>query len=116
VNTRDFFERLQTEEQVAKVSLETGIPVARLKELHALCDLSRITGVGGVFARVIYEAGIRSSREFALSDASKQLLHYRAVIDKHGYKAGHFSEEDIRYCIDYARVVSEADNTSEEQN
>ena len=112
VSSRDFFERVQTEEQESKISRETGIPLARLKELHCLCDLSRITGVGGVFARVVYEAGIRSSREFALTDASEHHRLYRAVIDKYGYKAGHFSEEDIRYCIDYARVVAEADNES----
>jgi hypothetical protein len=110
VSTRDFFEKVQTGKQKAKVSKETGIPVARLKELHALCDLSRITGVGGVFARVVYEAGIRSSREFAFTDAPEHYLLYRAVMDKHAYALGHFSEEDIRYCINYARVVAEADN------
>ena len=109
MNTRDFFEGVQNTEQQEMVSKETGIPVARLIELYALCDLSRITGVGGVFARVVYEAGIRSSQKFALTDAPEHYRHYRAVIDKYGYAAGHFSEEDICYCIDYAKVVAEAD-------
>jgi hypothetical protein len=108
-NTRDFFEGVQSGEQETKVSKETGIPVARLKELYALCDLSRITGVGGVFARVVYEAGIRSSKEFAHTDAPEHCRLYRAIIDKYKYTAGHFSEDDIRYCIDYARVLEEAD-------
>jgi len=112
VNTRDFFERVRTGGQEIKVSKETGIPIARLKELHALCDLSRITGVGGVFARVVYEAGIRSTREFANTHAQEHYQLYKAVVDKYAYAAGHFSEEDIRYCIDYARVVVEADNES----
>jgi len=112
VSTRDFFEMVQSGEQEAKVSKETGIPVARLKELHALCDLSRITGVGGVFARVVYEAGIRSSRQFAKTDAPAHYRLYRTVMDKYDYAVGHFSEEDIRYCIEYAKVVTEADNES----
>lgn len=112
LNTRDFFERVQSGPQQSGVYSETGIPVARLKELHALCDLSRITGVGGVFARVVYEAGIRSVREFADTDAPAHYRKYMAVIDKQGYAAGHFSEEDIRYCIDYANVLAEADNTT----
>lgn len=115
VSTRDFFERVQTDEQKANASKDTGIPVARLKELHALCDLSRITGVGGIFARVIYEAGIRSTRDFAETDAAKHYRLYKAAIEKYKYAAGHFSEEDIRYCIDYARVVAEADHVSEKK-
>jgi len=113
VNTRDFFEKVQTGEQKSRISRETGIPIPRLMELHALCDLSRITGVGGVFARVVYEAGIRSSREFASTDAPGQYKLYRRIIEKRGLAAGHFSEEDIRYCIDYAKVVTEADNGAE---
>jgi len=116
VSTRDFFETVKSSEQEAKVSRETGIPVARLKELHALCDLSRITGVGGVFARVVYEAGIRSSPEFARTEAALHYKLYMATIDKYKYAAGHFSEEDIRYCIEYAKVVTEADSKIEEQD
>lgn len=114
VNTRDFFEQVQSEEQQRRCSRDTGIPVTRLKELHALCDLSRITGVGAVFARILYETGIRSPGEFALTDAR---LHHRqcmAVIEKRAYDAGHFSEGDIRYCIEYARVVAEADDHTAE--
>ena len=116
VSTRDFFEKVQSEKQMAELSKETGIPPARLNELHALCDLSRITGVGGVFARVVYEAGIRSSHEFAQTEAALHCQQYMAVILKYGYAAGHFSEEDIRYCIEYARVVAEADHTTEEKD
>jgi hypothetical protein len=110
VHTRDFFEKVQPGEQQARISRETGIPIARLRELQALCDLSRITGVGGVFARVVYETGIRSSREFAGTDAPVHYKLYREVTEKVGLSAGHFSEEDIRYCIDYAKVVAESDN------
>ncbi|MEN8231043.1 MAG: DUF4332 domain-containing protein, partial [Bacteroidota bacterium] len=59
-NTREFFERVQTSNQQHEIAGETGIPKERLKEIFALCDLSRITGVGGVFARIVFEAGIRS--------------------------------------------------------
>jgi hypothetical protein len=109
-NTRDFYEGVRSAEQNTRLSQDTGIPLARLMELNALCDLSRITGVGGVFARVVYEAGIRSSNEFALTNAPKHYQLYMAVIDKYGYTAGHFSEEDIRYCIQYAKVIREVDN------
>ena len=70
--------------------------------------------MGGVFARVVYEAGIRSCREFAWTDAPVHYKLYRKMMEKRGYATGHFSEEDIRYCIDYAKVLAEADNEAEE--
>jgi len=89
-NTRDFFELAQTGPMRTGLASITGIPEARLLELFVLCDLSRICGVGGTMARFCYEAGIRSVREFA-GVQSPQFSE--------------FSEEDIRYCIEYARVI-----------
>ena len=109
-NTRDLFERVQTEPQQAGLSVNTGIPAYRLKELFSLCDLSRITGVGGIFARVLYEAGIPSTEEFVRTDSSALLKRCLAVIEKHGYAAGKLGEEDMRYGISYARVITAYDN------
>jgi len=113
-NTRDFFERVQTLDQKTLVSRETGIPLARLGELHALCDLSRITGVGGVFARVMYETGIRSTGEFVFTSAPIQYRKYNKVIDTYAYAMGPLSEEDIQYCMAYASLLAQADLHAEE--
>ncbi len=104
-HTRDFFERVQTGDDRIKVSARTGIPLERLKEIFILTDLSRITGAGAVFTRVIYETGITSVCEFASSEAESQYQACLKVVEKHGYNAGHFSSKDIQYCIDYAKVI-----------
>lgn len=109
INTRDFFEQLQTEEQQKDLSAGSGIPEYRLKELYSLCDLSRITGVGGIFARILYEAGTRSVEEYVNTDPSTQLKKCLDVIEKYGYAAGNLGEDDIRYGINYARVVLACD-------
>ena len=96
-NTRDFFELAQTGPEQSDLASKTGIPEARLLELFALCDLSRITGVGDTMARFCYEAGIRSVREFAGVQPPQ---------------FPEFSEEDIRYCIEYARVIFEYEQIS----
>lgn len=111
-NTRDFFEQVQTGQQQKDLSLYTGIPAYRLEELYALCDLSRVTGVGGIFARVLYEAGIRSAREYAEADVPGLLKSCRAVIEKHGYQAGKLGEKDIQYGIEYAMVIVTCDRKS----
>lgn len=91
-NTKDYFENVQTEMQRKDMAGQTGIPEARLRELYVLCDFSRITGVGGSMARMVYEAGIRSTREFATGDERF---------------ADQLSEDDISYCIAYATVITE---------
>lgn len=112
-NTKDLFEQVQSEHQQAQLAATTGIPEYRLKELFSLCDLSRITGVGGLFARVVYEAGIRSTGEFARTEATSQVEKYLAVIEKRGYAAGNLGVEDIRYSINYASVVVACDIKSD---
>jgi hypothetical protein len=114
-NTKDLFEQVQTDQQQARLAESTGIPVYRLKELFTLCDLSRITGVGGIFARMVYEAGIRSTVEFARTEISTQLSSYRAVIEKYRYAAGKLGEEDISYGINYAKVIVACDNKSDKK-
>lgn len=112
-STKNFFEQMQTQEQQAELSLNTGIPAYRLNELYSLCDLSRITGVGGIFARILYEAGIRCTEAFASSDISTLLNSCQLVIEKHGYAAGKLGEEDLKYGINYASVIVSCDHKSE---
>lgn len=97
-NTRRFFELAQTDEQRKKMAGNTGIPEERLRELYALCDLSRITGVGAAMARMVYESGIRSTREFS---GTKERF------------SAELGEEDIRYCLAYAKVIAEMDRNQE---
>jgi hypothetical protein len=108
-DTRDFFEQVSAGQQQAELSSSTGIPVYRLKEIYSLCDLSRITGVGGIFARVLYEAGIRSPEEYASAEVQEVLEHCRHIIQKYGYPAGKLGVKDMQYGINYARVVTACD-------
>jgi hypothetical protein len=106
-NTRDFFESVQTTAQRTLIAKQTGIPESRLREIFALCDLSRITGVGSFYARIIYEAGIRSVYDFATTDTTTHNKHYRKVLEKRGYPVKKLSEDDLQYCIDYATILTQ---------
>lgn len=112
-HTGDLFERVQTERQQDDLSVSTGIPSYRLNELFTLCDLSRATGVGGIFARVLFEAGIRSTADFAGADWTDLLERCRGVIERNGYAIGTLAEMDIAYAIHYAKVVLKCDQKSD---
>jgi hypothetical protein len=106
-NTRDYFESVQTASQRENVSGLTGIPESRLMEIACLCDLTRITGVGALYARFIYDSGIRSAKEFAKTEPAFHFLKYKERLKKYKYPIAPVSEEDIQYCIDYANVIVE---------
>jgi hypothetical protein len=106
-NTRNFFESVQNTTQRTLMAKQTGIPDSRLREILALCDLSRITGVGGFYARIIYEAGLRSVCDFATTDAATHNKNYRKVLEKRGYPVKKLSEDDLQYCIDYATLLTQ---------
>jgi hypothetical protein len=114
-STRDFYEELQTQQQQSEFSHKSGIPSYRLKEIFTLCELSRITGVGGVFARILYEAGIHSSEDLSHMDPSALLDCSKQVIEKNGYETGMPGEKDMHYGISYAKVLAACDRKAEKQ-
>lgn len=104
-NTKQFFEDVQSPEQRKEMAASTGIPLARLAEIYSLCDLSRITGVGGFYARIIYHAGICSVEDFAGTDAAAHNVLYLASLARLGYPVKALGEEDLQYCINYAILI-----------
>jgi len=106
-NTRTFFEAAQSAEQRLEMAKLTGIPLSRLTEIFTLCDLSRITGVGGIYARIIYHAGIRSVMQFAATDTATHNELYFKSLEKLGYPLKAPGEEDLQYCISYASLIAE---------
>lgn len=110
-NTRDFFEQVQSSGQRRQVSAVTGIPENRIDEIFHLCDLSRISGVGALYCRILYDSGIRSVREFAETDIRTHNEKYLAAVEKYSYPAKPLSEDDIRYCLDYATTILEMNAT-----
>lgn len=106
-NTRELFESAQSPEQRKMISGQCGIPEERLRELFSLCDLSRITGVGAFYARIIYHAGIKSLLDFAKTDPATHNELYMAILNRFGYPVKALGEEDIQYCINYATLLLE---------
>ena len=115
LNTKNLFEQVHNPDQQEELATSTGIPAYRLEELFSLCDLSRISGIGGIFARVVYEAGIRSAEEFAQTEASSHISKYKAIIEKHGYAAGDIGENDISYCLAYAKEIVACDQKKDKK-
>jgi len=98
-NTKQLFDRGRSKSDRAGLSKQTGVPAVDLLELVGLSDLARISGVGPVFARIIYDAGYDSLAR--LSDASADEVYEQLVVlnREKEFTRARFTEKDVRFCI-----------------
>jgi len=83
-----------------KLSEKFKLPLDKLSELVSLCDLVRITGVGPVFARIIYDSGIYTVRNFLSCDSFELLERLSITSSEKGLTKSKFTLKDIEYCIE----------------
>lgn len=104
--TKQLFEKGHDSEARQQLSQVTGIPLERLNELIALSDLARLYGVGPVFARMIYNAGIRSVKTFVQYDAEE----FVSLYEKATHKEADFSVDDMSFCLELAKELEHPDD------
>jgi len=100
-NTKQLFLESQNNEKREKLYRETGLPVEVLNELIGLSDLSRIYGVGPVFARMIYDVGIKSVKEFVENTAEDFIRIY----EEQSQKKADFGVGEIQFSLELAREL-----------
>ena len=100
-NTKQLFEKGKLSEARQQLSQVTGISRERLDELVSLSDLARLYGVGPVFARMIYDAGIRSVKTFVRYDAEE----FVSLYEKATHKKADFSVNDINFSLELAKEL-----------
>ncbi len=100
-NTKQFYNKVNIGKGTRLISQEIDVPLDKIKELASLSDLSRLYGVGPVFARLIFSAGIDSVASFINYSAQEFIQIYENKTNK---KAD-FSENDIKFSIDLAKEL-----------
>ena len=106
-NTKQLFNNIIEGMDANRIFQETGISIDKLNELASLSDLARLYGVGPVFARMIYDVGIKSVESFIKYSADEFIKIYENKTNK---KAD-FSESDIRFSIDLAKELAKNKKT-----
>lgn len=72
-----------------------------LEELISLSDLVRLYGVGPLFAKLIYQAGVKSINDFT-TYSGKQFVE---IYEKKTGKRADFSINDINFSLEIARLI-----------
>ena len=86
-----------------KLSEKHNLLFDKLSELVCLFDLVRITGVGPVFARIIYDSGINTVKNFLSYDAFELFERLTKTNSEKGLTKAKFTQKDIEYCIELGR-------------
>jgi predicted RecB family nuclease len=73
-------------------------------EIVSLSDLSRVYGVGPVFARLIYDVGIRSIEEF-VGHTAEEFIH---IYEEQTQKKADFGVGEIQFSLELAKELDPA--------
>jgi hypothetical protein len=99
-DSKQLFENAAKREDRQKLSANLNLPFDKLSELVCLCDLVRITGVGPVFARIIFDTGIFSVKDFLFYDATELCERLTKTNTEKELTKAKFALKDIEYCIE----------------
>lgn len=101
-NSRHMFYQGKDKKQRERLSQTTGVPIEILNELVCLSDLSRVYGVGPVFARMIYDVGIKSIKAFIKHTAEDFIRIY----EEQTQKKADFGVGEIQFSLDLAKELA----------
>jgi Domain of unknown function (DUF4332) len=102
-NTKKFFEASGTNISIQILANKSSISIEKLKEIRSLSDLLRLYGVGPVFARMIYNIGIRSLQNFIQISPEEFIRIY----ERETNKKADFSISDIEFSLEIAAILYE---------
>jgi predicted flap endonuclease-1-like 5' DNA nuclease len=98
-NTRHILEQAGKKDKREELAAKTGIPIEALNEILCLSDLSRAYGVGPVFARMIYDMGIKTIQEFV----EKTAEDFIEIYEEQTNKKADFGTNEIQFSIELAK-------------
>lgn len=100
-NSRQLFNKVNVGGETDQLSQSTGISKEKLNELASLSDLARLYGVGPVFARIIYDVGIKSVKMFITYKAEE----FISIYEKKTQKKADFGLNDINFSLELAKEL-----------
>jgi len=100
-NSRQLFNEAKDKDERERISQRTEIPIEILDELVCLSDLARAYGVGPIFARIIYDVGIISIKEFVEKSAEEFIRIY----EEKEQKKADFGVNEIQFSLELAKEL-----------
>lgn len=103
--SKDFFNLYVTAGDANAICIQIDIDNDELDELHSLCNLVRINGVGAAAARTLYEGGYKNITEIAHANAEDLLYRITAANSVGHYYKAKLGLKDAQFVIDSAKLL-----------
>ncbi len=100
-NSKQLFDRTVVNADKMALVSESGVSKDDLSELIHLSDLSRLYGVGPVFARIFYDVGIDSVKAL-ISHSAEEIV---GIYEDKTKKKADFAVKDIQFTLEMAREL-----------
>ncbi len=100
-NSRQLFNEAQAKKGRERIAQRAEVPIEILTELVCLSDLSRAYGVGPVFARIIYDVGVKSIAAFVKNTAEDFIRIY----EEKEQKKADFGVNEIQFSLELAKEL-----------
>ena len=98
-NSRHLFIEGKSKAERERMSVATGVPIKILDELVCLSDLTRAYGVGPVFARIIFDIGIKTIKDFIEHQAQDIIRIY----EEKEQKKADFGINEVQFSLVLAK-------------
>lgn len=82
-----------------------GIGEDEYRDIAALCNIARISGMGSIAARIFVDAGYKSVLNIAHGNADTMLRDTCAVNATKQYYGGVLSTSDMHFVIEYVQMM-----------
>lgn len=105
VDSKQLLESTAIKSERLNISKKHGIDFDILTELVQICDLLRITGVGPVFAKIIFDSNIKSVNEFLSLDIDILYQQLSNTNDENKLTKAKFTRKDIEYCVELGQYL-----------
>jgi hypothetical protein len=106
-DTKHLFDKVLTPQQRQNLAMESELPLDLIHELASLTDLSRIKWVGAIFARVLFDLGIKNVRDAAGTDPVELHQKVNELNSQRQYYKGKIGLNDMRIFVAAAADVRE---------
>lgn len=100
-NSRQLFDKASTRKEREALSQKTGVPLHVVDELACLSDLARAYGVGPVFARLIYDLGVKTIEHFVQKTPREIITMY----EQKEKKKADFGENEMQFSLNLAKEL-----------
>jgi hypothetical protein len=105
--TKDIYDACVINKEQSTIVEQTGLSIKEINELLCISDLLRINGVGPAYAMVLYNIGIKSVKDYFITDSKEILDKLQKENSNNKYTKANLGIKDVEYCKRFCKYLDQ---------